>query len=204
MPHIRAFSTAPRKARQRRDDLRLGELPLEARAAGRGEHPCARGIVEHGPDRIRERARVFARHEQAVRSGLDQFARPVGVGRDHRPAGRPRLDHHVAERLVPRGADEQVRRRQQRALVGPPAGQVQPVRNPLAPGQILDPSPLLALARDHRMDAREQRQRAHQHVERLVPVQPSERQDAARPAGTPRDCRPAEGAPARSSAKLGR
>ena len=135
MPHIRA---SPLRRGKRRQAPRPAPPRTPARTVARpaSASSCrALGIVQDGADRFRERARVLVRNEQPIHAGPDQLARPVGVGGDDGPAGGPRLDHDVAKRLVPRGADEQVRGRQQRAGVASPADQVQPVRYAFTPRQ---------------------------------------------------------------------
>ena len=72
--------------------------------------------------------RILVRRQPSVAPVADQLGRAFrGDGHDRR-AGGPGLDHHVAQRLDARRADEQVGRPQQRAGIIAPAEEAHPAR----------------------------------------------------------------------------
>ena len=189
-------------ARQRPAPRRI---PLRsARARRRRAGRRARGPRAPAPIASASAAASSERHQQAVlvrarsaRAGPS--ARAATTGRPRRPG----LDHHVAQRLVPRRADEQVGRRpaMRRCRCASRAG-ARRSATPSRRASALQRGPLRPFAGDHRVHAGQAA--AGRGSARRTPCCGAAG-PAPAPAGARRQAeRRAVAAPARSGAKFGR
>ena len=183
MPHIQAFSTVARKSRHLRKDGRFREVGFVAGAAGFGEGGRAGRVGEGSGNGVGQGGGVVDGDQQAGAVGIDQLGGTADGGGDDGAAGGPRLDHHVAERLLAGRADEQVGSGQQTRDVGAPAGQMDAVGDTFGAGEGFQGSAFRALAGDDGVGVGQAGQGADQDVERLVGMQAAKAEQDARIGG---------------------
>ena len=145
--------------------------------------------------------RALRGHQNTVIGPTSISSGTIGCRGDHRAARGPCLDHHIAQRLVTRRADQQIGRAEQRSSVAAPAEKMEAVCDPFAPRKPEQACAFRTLASDHRMHAGQSRQCPNQQVEPLVAVQPAQAKHEPDTTGQAQSGRMA---PSMSGEKLGR